>query len=86
MNAYLHLDDDLASYLSEQAKQEHTTLDVVLNRLLRRAVPEKQKAASKTAASATPTSLVDFFLNSPLCDSGIEIMRDRSGEREDPGF
>lgn len=42
MNANLHLDDDLATYLKEQAKQEHTTLDVVLNRLLRRVVPGKQ--------------------------------------------
>jgi hypothetical protein len=41
MNAHLHLDDDLAHYLSEQAKQEHTTLDVVLNRLLRRVLPGK---------------------------------------------
>jgi hypothetical protein len=42
MNANLHLDDDLASYLKEQAEQEHTTLDEVLNRLLRRVVPGKQ--------------------------------------------
>jgi|GEM_PF-6547370 len=41
MNAQLHLDDDLASALNEQAKQEHTTLDVVLNRLLRRVLPGK---------------------------------------------
>ena len=29
MNAHLHLDDDLASYLSEQAQREQTTLDVM---------------------------------------------------------
>ena len=31
-------------------------------------------------------SLVDFFLNSPLRDSGIQMERDRSGERETPIF
>ena len=31
MNAYLNLDDDLADYLTEQAQQERTTLDTVLN-------------------------------------------------------
>lgn len=31
-------------------------------------------------------SLVDFFLTSPLCDSGIQIDRDPSGERETPVF
>ena len=41
MNAYLHLDDDLADYLTEQAQQEHTTLDTVLNRLVRRSVETK---------------------------------------------
>jgi hypothetical protein len=41
MNAHLHLDDDLASYMNEQALREHTTLDAVLNRLLRRSVPSK---------------------------------------------
>lgn len=42
MNALLHIDDDLASYLSEQAQREQTTLDVLLNRLLRLAVtPQK---------------------------------------------
>jgi hypothetical protein len=38
MNAYLHLDDDVASYLNEQARQEHTTLEAVLNRVVRRSV------------------------------------------------
>ena len=28
------------------------------------------------------SSLVDFFLNSPLRESGIQLDRDRSGERE----
>ncbi len=41
MNAYLHLDDDLAAYLKEQAQQERTTLDTVLNRLVRRSVEKK---------------------------------------------
>jgi hypothetical protein len=41
MNANLHLDDDLAIYLNEQAEKEHTTLDVVLNRVLRQSVPAK---------------------------------------------
>lgn len=41
MNAYLHLDDDLADYLTEQAQQESTTLDTVLNRLVRRSVETK---------------------------------------------
>ena len=40
MDVHLHLDEDLASYLSEQASHEQTTLDVVLNRLLRRALPQ----------------------------------------------
>ena len=31
-------------------------------------------------------SLVEFFLNSPLRDSGITIDRDPSGERETPVF
>ncbi|MEZ5387191.1 MAG: hypothetical protein R3F13_16910 [Prosthecobacter sp.] len=44
MNAHLHLDDDLAHYLNEQAKVEQSTLDVVLNRLLRRAIPAKPPA------------------------------------------
>ena len=41
VNAYLHLDDDLADYLTERAQQEHTTLDTVLNRLVRRSVETK---------------------------------------------
>jgi hypothetical protein len=49
MNAQLHLDDDLANYLSEQAKQERTTLDVVLNRLLRSVVPGKAVAGAVNA-------------------------------------
>ncbi len=49
MNAQLHLDDDLANYLSEQAKHERTTLDVVLNRLLRRVVPGKTVAGAVNA-------------------------------------
>jgi hypothetical protein len=44
MNARLHLDDDLARYLSEEAQREHTTLDVVLNRWLRRVLPGKTSA------------------------------------------
>ena len=36
-----------------------------------------------TLSKAKPsTSLADFFLNSPLRDSGIVIERDRSGERD----
>ena len=31
-------------------------------------------------------SLVDFFLNSPLRGSGIQIDRDPGGERETPSF
>ncbi len=55
MNAQLHLDDDLARFLSEQAQQEHTTLDVVLNRLLRRVLPGKAgDAAAAATVSMTP--------------------------------
>jgi hypothetical protein len=49
MYAQLHLDDDLAHYLSEQARQERTTLDDVLNRLLRRVVPGKAAAGAANA-------------------------------------
>ncbi len=54
MNAQLHLDDDLANYLSEQARQERTTLDVVLNRLLRRVVPGKAGAANAPEGPLKP--------------------------------
>lgn len=54
MNAQLHLDDDLASYLNEQARQERTTLDVVLNRILRRVVPGK---TTTEAANTQETAL-----------------------------
>lgn len=46
VNAHLHLDDDIARYLSKQAEEERTTLDAVLNRLLRRALPTKPASAS----------------------------------------
>lgn len=52
MNAHLHLDDDLANYLSEQAGQERTTLDDVLNRLLRRVVPGKTGPGTSDAQEA----------------------------------
>ena len=52
MNAQLQLDDDLARYLSEQARQEHTTLDVVLNRLLRRVLPGKAGAGETVQTPA----------------------------------
>jgi len=65
MNAQLHLDDDLASYLSEQAKQEHTTLDVVLNRLLRRVVPVKAKALVQA-----PCWLADLRALREQCSTG----------------
>jgi len=52
MNAQLQLDDDLARYLSEQARQEHTTLDVVLNRLLRRVLPGKAGAGEAVQTPA----------------------------------
>lgn len=38
------------------------------------------------AMGGEPVSLADFFLNSPLRNSGIEIERDRSPEREAPAF
>ena len=65
MNAHLHLDDDLASYLNEQAKQEHTTLDVVINRLLRRAVPGKAKATA-----LTPSWLAEIRVLREQCSTG----------------
>lgn len=65
MNAHLQLDDDLASYLSEQAEQEHTTLDVVLNRLLRRAVPVKTKGALMA-----PSWLTELKVLREQCSTG----------------
>ncbi len=53
MNAHLHLDDDLASYLSEQAQREQTTLDVMLNRLLRRVLPPTKVSAETTKPSVS---------------------------------
>jgi negative regulator of replication initiation len=52
MHAQLDLDDDLARYLSEQARQERTTLDDVLNRLLRRVVPGITAAGAANAQKA----------------------------------
>lgn len=53
MNAQLHLDDDLALYLSEQARHEHTTLDVMLNRLLRRVILPAKAAPEAAKPSVT---------------------------------
>lgn len=41
---------------------------------------------SASGQTAPQSSLVDFFLNSPLCDSGLVFERDRSGERESISF
>lgn len=41
---------------------------------------------SSSPVAQSPSSLVDFFLNSPLRDSGIVIERDRSGERDGIAF
>ncbi len=37
---------------------------------------------NKGKAIETPNSLVDFFRNSPLCDSGIDLQRDQDTGRE----
>lgn len=58
MNAHLHLDDDLASYLNEQARQEQTTLDVVLNRMLRRMLPGKAAGSAPAPVVRLKASLV----------------------------
>lgn len=50
MNAQLHFDDDLTGYLHEQAAREHTTLDAVPNRLLRRVVPIEPPATGSSPA------------------------------------
>ena len=43
-------------------------------------------APASSADEPERSSLVDFFLNSPLRDSGIQMDRDPSGERETPVF
>lgn len=65
MNAHLHLDDDLVSYLNEQARREKTTLDVVINRLLRRSV-----RPNPPATVAGPSWLAELRVLREQCGTG----------------
>ena len=48
--------------------------------------PTPMPMPSTPSKTEHPSSLVDFFLNSPLRDSGIVFDRDRSAERDSIRF
>ncbi|MBX7207260.1 MAG: hypothetical protein K1X78_03020 [Verrucomicrobiaceae bacterium] len=51
-----------------------------------RSIAQITPAPRAPAKGGEPVSLAEFFLNSPLRDSGIQMERDRSPEREAPAF